>query len=367
MQLTADEITRYSRHIVLPQVGKEGQRKLKAARVLVVGLGGLGSPAAMYLAAAGVGRLGLIDPDTVDITNLQRQIAHGTPDVGRPKARSARDRLEAINPHVTLDLYDTCLDASNARDILAGCDVVVDATDNFAARYLISDACALLGKMMVYGSIYRFEGQVSIFDAQRGPCYRCLFPQPPPDGATHSAASGVFGVLPGVIGAIQATEALKVILGIGEPLVGRLLLYDALAMHFDTVKLQKNPQCPACGASPTLTDLVPCQTEVPSIGVEALKARLDVGEPFTLLDIREPYERRISVIPGTTHHIPMGKLKDHMGEIDWEHDVVIYCRRGSRSAEVVADLQAQGYTRAINLAGGVNAWARQIDPALPVY
>jgi molybdopterin/thiamine biosynthesis adenylyltransferase/rhodanese-related sulfurtransferase len=380
-----EEIRRYSRHLIMPEVGLEGQRRLKAASVLLVGTGGLGSPAGMYLAAAGVGRLGLVDYDAVDETNLQRQIMHGTKDIGRPKLESARARLADLNPRVQVDTYNEPLTSHNALDILAPYDVVVDATDNFPTRYLINDACVLLGKPDIYGSIFRFEGQVSVFDARRGPCYRCLFPVPPPPGLVPSCAeSGVLGVLPGVIGVIQATETIKVLLGIGETLVGRLLLYDALAMSFDFIKLRKNPQCPICGEHPTQSGLIDyeqfCgmpgydystfrgneQAAVPSITVWEVKSKLEAGEDFILLDVREPHEWAISDLPGAKH-IPSRQVLDRLAELDRDQEIVVYCRTGIRSAEVVRQLQSRGFQRLKNMSGGINAWAKEIDPTLPAY
>jgi adenylyltransferase/sulfurtransferase len=386
VDLSKNEIERYSRHIIMPEVGMAGQRKLKAARVLVVGTGGLGSPLAIYLAAAGVGRLGLVDYDIVDTSNLQRQIIHGTGSVGHPKLESAYERIHDINPHVNVDLYNVPLTADNALDIIKDYDVVADGTDNFPTRYLVNDACVLLGKPNVYGSIYRFEGQASVFDAKAGPCYRCLFPEPPPPGLVPSCAEGgVFGVLPGVIGAIQATEVIKLILGEGETLAGRLLLYDALSMSFDTVKLRKNPKCPVCGEHPTVTALIDyeefcgmpghdrqphqsdAQETAPAVSVHDVKAKLDASESFIFLDVREPFEWEISDIKAATHHIPKGDVLESLDELDMTRDIVVYCRTGGRSADVVQTLQQLGYKRAVNMAGGVNAWARCIDDTLPVY
>ncbi|MBN1287294.1 MAG: molybdopterin-synthase adenylyltransferase MoeB [Anaerolineae bacterium] len=386
VELSKAEIERYSRHVIMPEVGMAGQRKLKAAKVLVIGTGGLGSPLAMYLAAAGVGRLGLVDYDVVDASNLQRQIIHGAKDIGRSKLESAADRIRDINPYVALDLYDEPLTSANALAILAPYDIVVDGTDNFPTRYLVNDACVLLGKPNVYGSIFRFEGQASVFDAKTGPCYRCLFPEPPPPGLVPSCAEGgVLGVLPGVIGAIQATETIKLILGVGDSLTGRLLLYDAAAMTFDMVKLRKNPACPVCGENPTVTELIdyeefcgmpghdrrPHQTgaeaQVPVISVQAVKDKLDAGEDFIFLDVREPFEWEISDIDAATHHIPVGEIVERANELDMTRDIVVYCRTGGRSAEATQTLRKMGFARAVNMAGGVNAWARQVDEKLPVY
>ncbi len=386
IELSHEEIKRYSRHLIMPEVGMKGQRRLKAASVLIIGAGGLGSPLGMYLAAAGVGRIGLVDYDTVDLSNLQRQVLHGTKDVGRSKLESARERLLDINPHVVIEIYNTPLTSENALDILAPYDVIVDGTDNFPTRYLVNDACVLLGKPNVYGSIFRFEGQATVFDARSGPCYRCLFPEPPPPGLVPSCAEGgVLGVLPGTIGAIQATETLKIILGIGETLIGRLLLYDALRMTFDFVKLRKNPDCPACGEHPTLTGLIDYEqfcgmpghdrsafhseneALVPTVSVQEVKAKLDAGEDFILLDVREPHEWEISDIAQATHHIPKGQILEHLGELDTAREIIVYCKTGGRSADVVATLRQHGYTRVKNMAGGINAWAKQIDPRLPTY
>ncbi len=386
IQLSKEEIERYSRHLIMPEVGMSGQRKLKAASVLLIGTGGLGSPVAMYLAAAGVGRIGLVDYDVVSPSNLQRQIIHGTKDVGRPKLESAKAHILDINPHVRVDTYNTPLMSDNALEIMEPYDVIVDGTDNFPTRYLVNDASVMLGKPNVYGSIFRFEGQASVFDARYGPCYRCLFPAPPPPGLVPSCAEGgVLGILPGTIGAIQATETIKLILGIGETLIGRLLLYDALNMSFDYVKLRKNPTCPVCGEHPTVTALIDyeefCgmpghdrspyytaeQEIVPTISVQEVNAKLDRGEDFILLDVREPFEWEISDIARATHHIPRNEVLEHLGELDMTRDIVVYCQAGGRSARVVEMLRSHGFRRVWNMAGGINAWARQIDPNLPVY
>jgi molybdopterin/thiamine biosynthesis adenylyltransferase/rhodanese-related sulfurtransferase len=386
VEFSHDEIKRYSRHLIMPEVGMEGQRRLKAGKVLLVGTGGLGSPLGMYLAAAGVGRIGLVDYDTVSESNLQRQIIHGTKDIGRPKLDSARERMLDINPYIQIDTYEVALTSDNALGILEPYDVIVDGTDNFPTRYLVNDACVLLGKPNVYGSIFRFEGQATVFAASEGPCYRCLFPEPPPPGLVPSCAEGgVLGVLPGTIGAIQATETVKLLLGIGEPLIGRLLLYDALGMSFDFVKLRKNPACPVCGEHPTVTELidyeqfcgVPAHDNsefasevagmVPLIGVQEVKARIDRGDEFILLDVREPHEWEIVDIAEATHHIPKGQILEHLGELDTARDIVVYCKSGGRSADVVHTLREHGYTRVKNMVGGINAWAEQVDPSLPTY
>lgn len=384
--LSHEEIRRYSRHLIMPEVGMAGQRKLKAASVLLIGAGGLGSPVAMYLAAAGVGRIGLVDYDVVDYTNLQRQIIHGTSAVGRPKLESAKARMLDINPHVRIDTYNVPLDSGNALEILAPYDVIVDGTDNFPTRYLTNDACAFLGKPNVYGSIFRFEGQASVFWVQKGPCYRCLFPAPPPPGLVPSCAEGgVLGILPGTIGTIQATETIKLLLGTGEPLIGRLLLYDALAMTFDFVQLRKNPKCPVCGEHPTITELIDYEQfcGVPGhdrseyggdedLGAEweitprELKARLDAGEPITIVDVREPHEWDISHIEGA-RLIPKGALAERLGELNTAEEIVLQCKTGGRSAQALKFLRGMGYRKLKNLKGGINAWAREVDPEVPVY
>jgi adenylyltransferase/sulfurtransferase len=368
-------------------VGIEGQKKLKAAKILLIGTGGLGSPTSMYLAAAGIGTIGLVDYDVVDYTNLQRQIAHGTKDVGRSKLESASETLADLNPFVKLVKYNVPLTSENALDILAGYDIIIDGTDNFPTRYLVNDASVMLGKLNVYGSIFRFEGQVSVFGHPDGPCYRCLFPEPPPPGLVPSCAEGgVLGILPGTVGTMQATEAIKLVLGIGEPLVGRLLLYDALAMSFDIMKVRKNPNCPVCGDHPTLTELIDYEqfcgvpahdqsafndgsgvAQIPTIGVKGLKERLDAGEDLVIVDVREPHEREISKIEEDTLFIPKGDVMARLDEIPRDVPVIVYCRSGIRSGEVVQWLMGSGYTNVTNLLGGVNAWAKQIDPSLPVY
>lgn len=389
VDLSHEEVQRYSRHLIMPEVGMAGQKKLKAASVLLIGAGGLGSPLAMYLAAAGIGRIGLVDYDVVDYTNLQRQIIHGTKDVGRPKLHSARDRILDINPHVQVDAYEVPLTSDNALELFAPYDVIIDGTDNFPTRYLTNDACVLLGKPNVYGSIFRFEGQASVFYAKEGPCYRCLFPEPPPPGLVPSCAEGgVLGVLPGTIGAIQATEAIKLILGTGEPLVGRLLLYDALSMSFDEVRLRKNPDCPVCSAKPTLTELIDYEQfcgmpahdhslytagqetngSVTQITPASLKARLDQGDDLLILDVREPHEWDISNLG---HYgavlIPKNDVLARMGELDTAREMVVICRSGARSAAVIHELQQHGFRKLTNLSGGINQWARDVEPALPVY
>ncbi len=380
--LSPEELTRYSRHIILPQVGREGQLQLKQARVIVIGTGGLGSPISMYLAAAGVGTLGLVDFDVVDVTNLQRQIVHSQSTLGMKKVESAALRLRGLNPYLTLETYAEPLTRQNALDILARYDILVDGTDNFPARYLLNDAAVLLGKPLVYGSIFRFEGQVSVFDAQRGPCYRCLLPAPPPPHLVPSCAeAGVFGILPGTIGTLQATEVLKLILGIGDPLIGRLLIYDALDMSFETIRLPKRANCPVCGAHPTITQLIdyeefcgmPGHTPEPArqdsltdLTVQAVKARLDAGEELLLLDIREPYELLINHLDGA-RNVPMSEIEDRLTEIPRDRPVVVFCHHGVRSVRLIRALQEIGYTNLINMRGGIDAWSREIDPAVPRY
>jgi adenylyltransferase/sulfurtransferase len=377
--LSNDEILRYSRHLIMPEVGLEGQQRLKAARVLCIGAGGLGSPLALYLGAAGVGTLGLVDFDVVDYTNLQRQILHATPDVGRPKLASAAEKLRAMNPYLDVRTFETRLTSDNALDILRDFDVVVDGTDNFATRYLVNDACVLLGKPNVYGSIFRFEGQASVFATREGPCYRCLYPEPPPPGLVPSCAEGgVLGILPGLVGVIQATEAIKLVLGRGEPLVGRLLLVDALSMRFRELKLRKNPDCPVCGERRTITRLIDyeefcgvrgeeaqVQTGVPEIAVEELKRRRETGEDLVLVDVREPHEVQICSLGGML--IPLGDLARRAHELDSSRDLVVYCRSGARSARAVAFLRQAGFKKVRNLAGGILAWADRIDPRMPKY
>ena len=386
-ELTNEEVQRYSRHLIMPEVGVDGQKRLKAGRVLCVGAGGLGSPAALYLAAAGVGTIGIVDFDAVDSSNLQRQIIHGTPDVGRSKLESARSRLSALNPNVRIVGHETALTSKNALDILRDYDVVVDGTDNFPTRYLVNDACVILQKPNAYGSIFRFEGQASVFATKGGPCYRCLYPEPPPPGLVPSCAEGgVLGVLPGVIGTIQATEAIKLILGVGEPLVGRFLIYDALRMRFRELKLRRDPECPVCGDNPTVRELIdydqfcgirPAAQAAASaalppeqeIAVEDLKKTQDRREPLFLLDVREPQEFQICRIPGSTL-IPLGDLPNRLAELPsgaGAPPIVVHCKMGARSAKAVKLLRERGFTQARNLSGGILAWIDRIDPALPKY
>ena len=383
--LNAEEIKRYSRHLILPEVGMEGQKKLKSASVLCIGAGGLGSPVAMYLAAAGIGRLGIVDFDVVDYSNLQRQILHTTPDVGRPKLQSARDHLKALNPGVEIQTFETALTSDNALQIFADYDVIVDGTDNFPTRYLVNDACVLTGKPNAYGSIFRFEGQASVFATKEGPCYRCLYPEPPPPGLVPSCAEGgVLGVLPGIIGVIQATEAIKLILGTGEPLIGRFLIYDALKMRFRELKLRKDPDCPVCGTHPTVTKLIdyeqfcgirpePAAVQASGAGVNQfettsvdLKKRLDAGDDVFILDVREPNEYQICRIPGSVL-IPLGELPRRYAELPTDKDIVAMCKMGGRSAKATEYLQSVGLKRVKNLKGGILDWIDKVDPSQPKY
>lgn len=378
--LSNEEVLRYSRHLIMPEVGMDGQLKLKQARVLCIGTGGLGAPLGLYLAAAGVGRIGLVDFDKVDLTNLQRQILFSSSDVGRPKIEAASTRLRGLNPDIQIDQHETRLTSENALDLFRDYDIIVDGTDNFPTRYLVNDACVLLGKPNVYGSIFRFEGQVSIFGYPSGPCYRCLYPEPPPPGLVPSCAEGgVLGVLPGIVGALQAAEAIKLILGKGEPLVGRLLLFDALAMRFRELKLRKNPECPACGDHPTVTKLLDylefCgirgeeapapQTSVPEITPRELKTRLDRGDDLFILDVREPHEYQICNLGG--HLIPLGDLPKRVSELDSSREIIAHCRSGKRSAEATQFLQKAGFRKVLNLKGGILAWSDEVDPAVPKY
>jgi adenylyltransferase/sulfurtransferase len=381
--LSNDEILRYSRHLIMPEVGMEGQQKLKAARVLCIGAGGLGSPLALYLGAAGVGTLGIVDFDVVDYTNLQRQIIHSTADVGRKKLDSAAEKLKAINPFLNIRKFETRLTSENALELFRDFDIIADGTDNFPTRYLVNDACVLTGKPNVYGSIFRFEGQASVFATKDGPCYRCLYSDPPPPGLVPSCAEGgVLGILPGLVGVIQATEVIKLILGKGDPLVGRLLLIDALGMKFRELKLRKNPGCPACGTHRTITKLIdynefcgirgeekreekPVEAGIPEMQVEELKRRLDAGDDLFVLDVREPHEYQICNING--HLIPLGDLPKRVNELDSSREIVAHCRSGVRSAKAVAFLQQAGFKKVHNLAGGILAWADRVDPRMPKY
>ncbi len=379
-QLSKEEILRYSRHLIMPEVGMDGQLKLKQSRVLLIGAGGLGAPLGLYLAAAGVGHLGIVDFDVVDFTNLQRQVTFSTSDIGRPKLDAAKDRLAGLNPAIEIRTYETRLTSSNALDLFRDYDIVVDGTDNFPARYLVNDACLLLGKRNVYGSIFRFEGQVSIFGAPDGPCYRCLYPEPPPPGLVPSCAEGgVLGVLPGIVGAIQAIEAIKLILGTGDPLIGRLLLFDALGMKFRELKLKKNPACPLCGTNPTITKLIDYEefcgirgeeapaaaTTVPEITPRELKQRLDRGDDLFILDVREPHEYQICNLNG--YLLPLGDLPKRVHELDSSREIVAHCRSGKRSAEAAEFLRKAGFRKIWNLKGGILAWSDEVDPSVPKY
>jgi molybdopterin/thiamine biosynthesis adenylyltransferase/rhodanese-related sulfurtransferase len=386
--LTREELARYARHVILPDVGVDGQRRLKGARVLLVGAGGLGSPAAMYLAAAGIGTLGIVDSDDVDASNLQRQILHDTASMGRPKVESARDRVKAINPNVSVEMHQVRLTSANALQILDRYDVVLDGADNFPTRYLVNDACVLLGKPNAFGAIFRFEGQASVFGARNGPCYRCIYPEPPPPGLVPSCAeAGVFGVLPGIVGTIQATETIKLILGVGETLVGRLLVYDAMRMTFRELKVPKDPECPVCGTKPTVRELIdyeefcglkpPPQAVEPAapaeagaldpiITVEELKARWDRGDRPFLLDVREVVEHELVRLDGDVL-IPLGELVARQQELDPDREIVVYCHHGNRSGRATAYLRHNGFPHARNLRGGIEEWALKIDPSLPRY
>jgi molybdopterin/thiamine biosynthesis adenylyltransferase/rhodanese-related sulfurtransferase len=385
--LSTDESIRYSRHLILPEVGPQGQRRLKAGRVLLVGAGGLGSPAAMYLAAAGVGTLGIVDFDVVDTTNLQRQVIHGTPDVGRPKLDSARDRIAELNPHVTVEPHPVRLTSANAREIVRTYDVVIDGSDNFPTRYLVNDACVLEGKPCVYGSILRWEGQASVFWAGHGPCYRCLFAEPPPPGMVPSCAeAGVLGVLPGIIGCVQALEAVKLLLGQGDSLAGRLLLFDALRLRFREMRLRRDPACPVCGDEPTIHELIDYErfcgyapaeaaqekpmydNDLPEITATELKERLDRGDRLTIIDVREPFEWDIGNLEAHgARLIPLNQLPHRMGEIDPGEEIVLQCRSGARSAQAQGFLRQHGYERVLNLRGGILAWSGEVDPTIPQY
>jgi len=377
-ELSQAEIRRYSRHLIMPEVTIEGQRKLKAASVLLVGAGGLGSPLALYLAAAGVGRLGLVDFDIVDLSNLQRQVLYGTPDIGRSKLESARERIAGVNPHVQIDAHETRLTASNALEIMREYDIVADGTDNFATRYLVNDACVLLDKPNVYGSIFRFDGQVSVFAAADGPCYRCVYREPPPPGMVPSCAEGgVFGVLPGLVGVIQATEVIKLILGAGDSLIGRLLLVDALGMTFRTMRLTPDPACPACGTREIkqlvdyeqfcgITESGEPDSFVPEMHPRDLAQRLTGPDDVELIDVREPHEWEIARIP-RARLIPLDQLGESLHTINQERDLVFYCRTGARSAAAVIQLQAAGFTRVWNLAGGITRWSDEVDATVPKY
>jgi len=376
MRLSVEELQRYSRHLIMPEVRSEGQNRLKAARVLCIGAGGLGSPAALYLAAAGVGTLGIVDFDDVDLSNLQRQILHGTKDIGRGKLESARDRLHDINPQIETELHKCRFSSENASQLVANYDVVVDGSDNFPTRYLSNDVCVFAHKPNVYGSVFRFEGQTTVFAPHlSGPCYRCLFPEPPPpDSVPNCAQAGVLGVLPGIIGMLQAIETLKLILGIGEPLVGRLLHFDALKVKFRELNLRRDPQCPVCGENPTIFSPIDYEqfcgasdeAAIPEMSPHELKRRMDAGEPFELIDVREPFEYEIARIDGATL-IPLGEITDRLDELSDEQPIVVHCHTGKRSAQAVGLLQQHGFTKVYNLEGGIDAWSDQIDPNVPKY
>jgi molybdopterin/thiamine biosynthesis adenylyltransferase/rhodanese-related sulfurtransferase len=379
-KLSREEVLRYSRHLIMPEVGMDGQLKLKQARVLMIGAGGLGAPLGLYLAAAGVGHLGILDFDVVDFTNLQRQVTFSTTDVGRPKIEAAKERLSAMNPAIEITTYETRLTSENALDIFKDYDIIVDGTDNFPTRYLVNDACVLLGKRNVYGSIFRFEGQVSIFGAPDGPCYRCLYPEPPPPGLVPSCAEGgVLGVLPGIVGSLQAIETIKLILGAGDSLVGRLMLFDALGMKFRELKLKKNPDCPLCGTHPTITKLIDYEefcgirgeeapaaiTSVPEMTPRELKQRLDRGDDLFVLDVREPHEYQICNING--YLLPLGDLPKRVHELDSSREIVAHCRSGKRSADAAEFLRKAGFRKIWNLKGGILQWADDVDPSMPKY
>jgi molybdopterin/thiamine biosynthesis adenylyltransferase/rhodanese-related sulfurtransferase len=382
MELTHEEILRYSRHLLIPEVGLEGQKKLKAASVLVIGTGGLGSPVALYLAAAGIGHIGLVDYDVVDYSNLQRQIIHGMSTLDDLKVESARQRMLDVNPDIQVDVYNEIFTSENAFRIAEPYDIIIDGTDNFPTRYLSNDLAVLTGKPNIYGSIFRFDGQVSVFDGKEGPCYRCIFPEPPPPGLVPSCAEGgVLGILPGTIGTLQATEALKLILGIGEPLIGKLLLYNALDMSFDFVKLRKNPDCIVCGPNPEVTELIDYEEfcgvpahdhESGSAGADwditatQLAERLKHGDDLKIIDVREPHELEISRIKGA-ELIPLGQLASRMSELDSAQEIVLMCKAGTRSARALEVLHSAGFRKIKNLRGGINAWAREVDPSLPIY
>lgn len=380
VELDRDEVLRYSRHLIMPEVAMEGQKKLKAAKVLCIGAGGLGSPLVMYLAAAGVGRLGIVDFDVVDFTNLQRQIIHSTANVGRPKLHSAKERVAEINPYVQVDTYEKAITSENAFELFAPYDIIVDGTDNFPTRYLVNDACVLMGKPNVYGSIFRFEGQATVFHAKEGPCYRCLYPEPPPPGLVPSCAEGgVLGVLPGVIGVIQAIETVKLILGKGDSMIGRLLLFDAMQMKFRELKLRKNPNCPICGDNPTIRELIDYEefcgiTHQPEVSVGSefeitpveLKEKMDRGDDFVLVDVREPEEYAICFIPGS-RLIPLRTVPERLHELSSADDIIVHCRSGVRSGQAVEFMKQAGYRKVKNLVGGILQWSDDVDPTVPKY
>jgi sulfur-carrier protein adenylyltransferase/sulfurtransferase len=378
--LTNDEIRRYSRHLIMPNVGMEGQGRLKASKVLLVGTGGLGSPLAMYLAAAGVGTIGLVDYDVVDESNLHRQVIHGTSDIGKRKVISAQETINDINPYVQVNVHETALRSDNALEIIEPYDMVIDGTDNFPTRYLVNDACVLLGKPNIYGSIFRFDGQLSVFWAEHGPCYRCMFPEPPPPGMVPSCAEGgVFGVICATIGAGQATEGIKILTGVGDPLIGRMMLYDALEASWQTIKVNKDPECPVCGKNPTVTELIDYEQfcGMPAHDHEGTTSALDeweidpdeleqVREKVRLIDVREPHEYEISRIDGA-ELIPLGEIPKRMNELDSSEDIVLFCKSGARSMQALEFLNGVGFNKLKNLRGGINAYAREVDPSIPTY
>jgi len=383
MSLSQEEILRYSRHLIMPEVGVDGQEKLKSASILLIGCGGLGSPLGQYLAAAGIGRLGLVDFDVVDFTNLQRQVMFGTQDVGKPKVEASKERIASINPNVQVTTYRSKLSSENVLEIFKEYDIIIDGTDNFPTRYLVNDACVFLKKPNVYGSIFRFEGQATIFWGEKGPCYRCLYPEPPPPGMVPSCAEGgVLGILPGLIGLIQATEAIKLILGSGDPLIGRLLLFNALDMKFREVKLQKDPDCPVCSKNPTITKLIDYEqfcgiglgqeeatvstNGIAEITAKELKTMMDRKDKFALVDVREPHEFQIAKIPGA-RLIPLGEVAQRANELDTADDIVVLCRSGARSATAIRTLQKMGFKRLRNLKGGILSWSKDVDPSVPQY
>lgn len=383
IEFSNDEIARYSRHLIMPEVTLEGQKRLKAASILCIGTGGLGSPIALYLAAAGIGRLGLVDGDVVDFSNLQRQILHGTKDVGRKKLNSARDRIREVNPNVQIDLYDTMFTSENAMEMVEDYDIVIDGTDNFPTRYLSNDVCVFTKKPNIYGSIFRFDGQATVFAPHLGgPCYRCMFPEPPPPGMVPSCAEGgVLGVLPGIIGVMQAIEAIKLIIGIGDPLIGRLVSFDALKLKFREFKLRKDPKCPVCGDNPTITELIDydqfcgipqaaaaeaAEAPIPTITVKELKSRLDAKEDIVVVDVREPFEYDICHIEGSKL-IPLGELPSRMSELDSADEIILHCKMGGRSANALRLLQEAGFAKLANVEGGIEAWAKEVDSSMPTY
>lgn len=381
IQLSHEEIKRYSRHLIMPEVTIEGQKKLKNASILTIGTGGLGSPLLLYLAAAGVGRLGIVDFDVVDYSNLQRQVLHDTSKIGVPKVESARQRIKEINPHVIVETHETAITSDNAMELMKNYDIIIDGTDNFPTRYLTNDACVLLGKPNIYGSIFRFDGMSTVFWGKHGPCYRCMYPEPPPVGSVPTCAEGgVLGVLPGIIGVIQAIEAVKLIIGQGDPLIGRLVLFNALSMKFREVKIRKDPKCPMCGENPTIKELIDYKEfcgvfehseddimhGVPEITARDLKAKMDRGEPFVLLDVREPFEVQIAQLPNAKF-MALGDIPARLHELDSSQEIVLFCRNGQRSAGALRKMQEAGFKKVWNLSGGLLAWSAKVDPTVPQY